>query len=153
VTEHLLFFLALAGTSALFALVEIQVEGPHGWAGKLPTWRFENRWTKLFWGGRPFTGYHLYIQLLFLLVVHLPWLLSLAPWTVRGEARVLAFLVLFWILEDFLWFVLNPAFGLRRFRAEHIWWHRPQWWGFMPRDYWVFLPVGASLYLLSVSRA
>jgi len=24
-------------------------------------------------------------------------------------------------VEDFLWFVLNPAYGMRRFRREHIW--------------------------------
>ena len=32
-------------------------------------------------------------------------------------------LMLFWIIEDFLWFVLNPAYGLARFTPVQIPWH------------------------------
>ena len=68
-------------------------------------------------------------------------------WTWALELRVLAFLILFWILEDFLWFVFNPDWGIRRFRPEYVWWHAPNWWGPLPRDYWLFLPLAAGLYL------
>src|SRR4051812_4427103 len=106
-------------------MVEIQIEGGQGWAAHLPTWRIENRWTRLFFRSRPLTGYHFYAHLFVLSMVHAPFGLGLAPFTWRGEARVLAFLILFWIAEDFLWFVLNPSFGLRKFRKQHIWWHAP----------------------------
>jgi hypothetical protein len=58
-------------------------------------------------------------------------------------------ILLFWVLEDFLWFVLNPAFGLRRFRRDAIWWHAESWWGFMPRDYWIFTPIAVALFAAS----
>ena len=32
----------IALLSFFFAQVEIQIEGPAGWAGNLPTWRVEN---------------------------------------------------------------------------------------------------------------
>ena len=146
---HALFILALFISATLFALVEIQVEGPNGWAASLPTWRVENRWTRLFYSAKPLTGYHLYTQLFTLAIIHLPFGLGMVPLTWRMEARVLSFFILFWVLEDFLWFLLNPAFGLKRFRPENIWWHAPKWWWIMPRDYWIFTPIGICLYVQS----
>lgn len=63
---------------------------------------------------------------------------------------MLSFFILFWILEDWLWFVLNPAYGIRKFRKEHVWWHAKDWWWIMPRDYWIFLPVGIWLLVISL---
>lgn len=143
------FSVGLTACAWLFALVEIHVEGGQGWAKSLPTWRVENRWTRLLYGKRPLTGYHLYVQLFVLVISHAPFFLGLAPHTWRGEARVLAFVILFWVVEDFLWFVMNPKFGLRRFRKQHVWWHAPTWWWVMPRDYWIFIPVGVALYVVS----
>jgi hypothetical protein len=147
--HHAIFILSLGLAALLFALVEIQIEGPNGWAASLPTWRIENRWTRLFYSSKPLTGYHLYTQLFTLVVLHLPFGLGLVPPTWRAEARVLSFFVLFWVLEDFLWFVFNPAFGIKRFRREHVWWHAPTWWWVLPRDYWIFTPIGVALYILS----
>lgn len=139
------FWLLLLPAAWLFALVEIHVEGDDGWAAKLPTWRIQNRWTRLVLGSKPLTGYHLYVQLFVLVMSHAPLFLGTPSW--RLEARAFAFFILFWIVEDFLWFVLHPAYGLGRFRKEHIWWHAPTWWWIMPRDYWVLLPMGLALYV------
>jgi hypothetical protein len=143
--------LALAGyllaAAFTFARVEIEIEGPHGWAESLPTWRVSNRWTKLFYGCRPLTGYHLWLQVFVFMLAHLAFALRLCPWSWAAELRVIGFVIIFFIVEDFLWFVLNPAYGLKRFRREHIWWHAPTWWWIMPRDYWVFLVVGCGIYL------
>ena len=147
--KHILFLIGLAATSAVFALLEIQIEGGEGWAGKLPTWRIQNRWTRLLFGARPVTGYHFYFWLFLVLLAHLPCWLSFTPFSLAAEARIVAFIFLFWITEDFLWFVFNPAYGLRRFRREAIWWHRDSWWVFMPRDYWTFGLAGIALYILS----
>jgi hypothetical protein len=95
------------------------------------------------------TGYHLFIHIFVLLLAHLPFALSLVPFSLGAELRILSFLILFWLVEDYLWFVLNPAFGWRRFRREEIWWHAPNWWWIMPRDYWLFGPLGLFLYALS----
>jgi hypothetical protein len=146
---HAAFFVFAFVNAAIFALLEIQIEGPQGWAANLPTWRVENRWTKIFYGGKTLTGYHFYILLFVLVILHGPFALGLIAFSWPAELRILACMILFWVLEDFLWFVFNPAFGLRRFRKEFIPWHAPAWWWIMPRDYWVFTPLAVALYLAS----
>lgn len=148
-SDHLIFVMALLLASFLFAKAEIHVEGADGWAANLPTWRSTTRWTRLLLGEKPLTGYHVYVFGTLLTLCHLPWFLGIARPTLAAECRILSFFVLFCILEDFLWFVLNPAFGIRRFRRDLIWWHRAAWWGFAPRDYFLFAPVGLALYWLS----
>lgn len=141
-----LYFAGIVAAAACFALFEIQIEGPAGWARDLPTWRLRSPWFNRLFPGRPLTGYHLWVLVFMAVVAHLPFAFGL-PWTWRGEMRSLAFLLFFWVLEDFLWFVLNPHFGLRRFRPQHIEWHRHAWWWIAPRDYWIALIVGIALYI------
>lgn len=143
--EHAVFVSFLAAVSLVFALLEIQIEGRHGWAQNLPTWRIDNRWTRAFYR-KPLTGYHLYAQSFVLFMAHLPFGLSLAAWSLRAELRVLAFVVLFWVLEDFLWFVCNRDFGLKGFNPQRISWHRDSWWWIAPREYWIGMPLGLVFY-------
>jgi hypothetical protein len=56
----------------------------------------------------------------------------------------------FAIVWDFLWFVLNPAFGIRRFRRREARWYR-RWLGPAPIDYWV--AIGVSIALAAVTAA
>ncbi len=146
--EHVLFFIGVAAAAVCFALMEIQIEGPHGWASNLPTWRLKLNWYNRLFPGRPLTGYHLWILIFLAIVAHLPFAFGL-PWTTNGQLRAVAFILFFWVLEDFAWFVLNPHFGLRRFRPEHIAWHRHAWWWIAPRDYWLATSIALVLYLLS----
>ena len=128
-----MIFLAL-----VLALWEIQIEGKDGWASKLPAWRIEKgRFIKLT-GGRPVTGYHVFMTLFLISMVHLP--LFFVPWTLPLESLLLGFYVGMVFLEDFMWFVLNPSYGIRSFRRGRIWWHR-QWWGPVPALYWFLLFV------------
>jgi hypothetical protein len=147
--SQLLFACYLILTAAVFAQLEIQIEGPNGWAAHLPTWRIQNRWTRLFYGSRPLTGYHLWMLIFVLAMVHAPVALKPAIFSGGLELRIISFYILFFLVEDFLWFVLNPAFGIRRFRREHIWWHAPSWWWVMPRDYWVYGTIGLCAYAFS----
>ena len=127
-----------------FANVEIQIEGPHGWASSLPTWRVEKHWLlEIFWGGRPLTGYHAWVFSFMALAFHLPLFLA-GRFTPKLEARCLGSLMVFWIAEDFLWFLLNPAYGLTRFRPAFVAWH-VHWALGLPTDYLVFCVVGALL--------
>jgi hypothetical protein len=151
--RHLLFGMGLLAASALFALLEIQIEDGSGWASALPTWRYQTAWTRRVLGARAITGYHIYFHLFVALMAHLPYVLGAAAPSWSLELRILSFLIFFWVVEDFLWFVLNPAFGIRRFRRDLIWWHAPNWWGIMPRDYWIFLPPGLALYLAGAGLA
>lgn len=150
--EHIVFALFVIMVATLFALIEIQIEGADGWAEKLPTWRVKNKLTQFFLGGRPLTGYHLFFFSFILSVAHLPYGLGFLAPTWAAELRIAAFIIFFFIVEDFLWFVLNPAFGLSKFKASQIWWHTHSWWWIMPRDYWIFGPIALGLYILSWVR-
>jgi len=134
--------LAIGAYFFLIALVlahlEIQIEGPHGWAEKLPTWRWDSRRIRR-WFGKPVTGYHLCLIALILLFVHVPQLYD-GSW--EREADLLAMFFFLTATWDFLWFVCNRHFGVRRFRKGQIWWF-PTWTLGVPRPY--LLVIALSL--------
>ena len=131
-----------------FANAEVHIEGDAGWASNLPTWRIEHHWLlDLFWGGRAMTGYHAYVFSFITIFFHFP-IFFLAQWSWLMEARILASIMLFWIVEDYLWFVINPAFGWKRFRPEFVAWHR-HWALGAPVDYWLFSALSAALFWVS----
>ncbi len=135
----------------VFAKLEIAIEGSDGWAASLPTWRIEKHWAlDWFWGGRAMTGYHAWAFTLIALFFHFPLFFS-ADFSWAAEQRALASNMLFWVTEDFLWFVLNPAFGLRRFTRLHAHWHK-NWIGGAPVEYWIFTPLGLALMWYSYQR-
>ena len=145
----LLMWVTLLGF--LFAQVEIQIEGANGWAASLSTWRIEHGiLLDLFWGGRPMTGYHAWVFSFMAAVFHLPLLIK-GEFSLKLEARIISCLMLFWIIEDFLWFVFNPAFGLAKFNPANIPWHK-HWALGMPTDYSVFLICGLTLFWYSFWR-
>ena len=151
-TEPMLQLLSmLAGVLLLayfFAQAEVHIEGDAGWAANLPTWRIEQHWMlDLFWGGRAMTGYHAWVFPFIALVFHFP-LAFIARWSWALEARVLACIMVFWIAEDLLWFLINPAFGWRRFDRERAHWHK-HWILGAPVEYWIFSIAGALLLWLS----
>jgi hypothetical protein len=135
----------------LLASEEIQIEGAAGWASSLPTWRIGGNWLlDIFWGGRPVTGYHVYIFSCVALFFHFPFVFAWR-WHWRAEARALACIALFWVWEDFLWFVLNPAFGIARFAPEFVPWHHHWLWG-APTDYWLGSIACAVFSALSLGK-
>jgi hypothetical protein len=132
----------------MFARVEVEIEGDAGWAGSLPTWRIENHLLlDLFWGGRPMTGYHAWMFSFIAVFFHFP-LFFMGRWSLPLEARVVASIMLFWVVEDFLWFIVNPAFGWARFRSEHVPWHK-RWTCGAPVDYWIFGAISVLLFWYS----
>ena len=68
--EHLFFILFLFLGSFAFAKVEIAIEGAKGWAENLPTWRLpqEHIISRIFFGGRPATGYHTWLNIFIILI-------------------------------------------------------------------------------------
>lgn len=143
-----LTLLCVAVLAYCFARVEIHIEGDAGWAANLPTWRIEKHWLlDIFWGGRPMTGYHAWVFPFIALFFHFP-LFFVAQWSLQLEARVLACLMQFWIMEDLLWFMLNPAFGWKRFHRDHVSWHK-NWIFGAPVEYWIFGLLAALLFWYS----
>jgi hypothetical protein len=128
-----LFFLAL-----LFAALEVEIEGKNGWAAGLPTWfRLRPPIARLYgriMGGKPLTGYHAVMFVLPPVCFHFPYFAG-APWTPAAEALTIAEYAAWVSVWDFWWFLLNPAFGWKRFRPENVWWHK-RWVARMPIDYY-----------------
>lgn len=140
----LVFFGFVVLVAILLSKTEIEVEGKDGYAKNLPvTWRAKNKWIRLFLTG---TSYHLYMGLFLLALVHLPFVVGLV-WTLKTELLVLSFLAFVTVAEDFLWFVLNPAYGVFKFRRESIPWFKDRWLGIVPLWYWWYLPIGGALYI------
>ena len=114
----------------ILAHLEIQIEGPHGWAEKLPTWRWDSPRVRR-WFGKPVTGYHLCLVTFILLLVHLPQFHG-GSW--EREADLLAMFFLLTVTWDFLWFACNRHYGVARFRKGQIWWF-PAWALGVPQPY------------------
>jgi hypothetical protein len=130
--------LFLFGYALLFAAAEIEIEGPHGWAERLPTWyRVRPGYARFFAalsGGKPLTGYHAVMIPLTLASFHLGFVAGV-PWSGAAEAAALAAYLVWVVVWDFLWFVLNPTFTWPRFRKGAVWWHDGPWIGRFPVDY------------------
>ena len=146
--------LFLFGYALLFALVEIEIEGPHGWAERLPTW-FRVRTPAarvygLFMRGKPLTGYHAVMFVLPLWSFHLGFFGGVS-WSWAAEAATLAAYLAWVVVWDLLWFLLNPRFGWSRFRKGEVWWHGRTWIGRFPIDYWgaiaLSIAIAASAHL------
>jgi hypothetical protein len=146
--EHIIYLILLLLSSTFFALLEIQIEGKDGWAGKLPTWRKEEKPKGIFKfikdPNQPQTGYHTYLWLFIFTMCH--FVFVFIKWNLRNEILVISFYSLQNVVEDFLWFVFNPAFGIKKFKKELIPWHT-YWFLGIPRNYWFQLPFGIFLYL------
>jgi len=125
------FFIAF-----ILAHLEIQIEGPHGWAEKLPTWRWDSPAVRR-WFGKPVTGYHLCLVTCILLFLHVPQFYD-GSW--EREADLLAMFFALTVTWDFLWFACNRHFGVARFRKGQVWWF-PTWALGVPQPYLLALAL------------
>ncbi len=128
------FIIYMVVLAVILALWEIQIEGKNGWAGNLPCWRIKKKWIVKILGGRPLTGYHFFMITFLTFMVHLPIFFTIWSW--RLECLLLGFLIGLLLIEDFLWFVLNPHYRLKNFKRGKIWWHQ-RWWGPVPDFFWI----------------
>ena len=77
-------------------------------------------------GDRPLTGYHVYAFMIPLLMLTCR---SCSASTGRLAGELIAFGTYFAlaVVWDYLWFVLNPAYTVRRFRKGNVWWFEQPW--------------------------
>jgi hypothetical protein len=147
----MIWIVLLFAFALFFAMVEIEIEGADGWADKLPTWYRVTPWyARLFarlLSGKPLTGYHLMMLPIPLLSFHLGLAFGL-PWSWALEARLVAAYLIFNVVWDFLWFLLNPHFGWGRFRKGGVWWHDRTWIAGLPIDYWNALVLSFAVAAL-----
>ncbi|MBP9827791.1 hypothetical protein KBC55_01410 [Patescibacteria group bacterium] len=125
--------------ATILACLEIESEGKYGWAHKAPTWyRTTGFFGKLYgmiMGGKPLTGYHLFMFLFTFMIFHVPFF-SGVVWSAEGELLACAMYFAWCTLWDYIWFVLNPAYA-GRFTRNNVWWHSGSPWifGLFPLDY------------------
>jgi ribose/xylose/arabinose/galactoside ABC-type transport system permease subunit len=132
--------------SCIHALWEIEIEGDAGWAVHLPTWR-RNKFWRVFLGGKPLTGYHFWMIVILLFGFHNIYLFL--PWTISSEFATLGTLCFYLLVEDVMWFVLNPSYTIKKFLYKDIPWHK-DWFGVLPTCYWIGIMLGTLFFILSV---
>ena len=104
--------------ATLWSWMEVEIEGPTGWAMNLPT-------SCAFFG---WTWYHMSMNCIILLVLHR------SLWSLHYErgvlklARFVIYTALWYVVEDFMWFALNPHFGLIKYNKTGIPWHTNKVW-------------------------
>jgi hypothetical protein len=128
--------------------IEIEIEGGHGWAERLPTWYLKRghvgRIYGIAMGQRPLTGYHVFAFTIPLVIVHLPFGFGL-DWSLSAELSQLAVYFALAVIWDYIWFVMNPAYTVRRFRRENVWWFQVPWIWRFPLDYYVGIGLSVAL--------
>lgn len=136
------------------AFVEIQAEGKFGWGKKFPCWRPDpnsltaKRYEKLM-GGKELTGYHIAMFSLFFFILHLPFFAGIF-WTLVKELETVSAFFMAAAFWDFLWFVWNPEYGLKKFKPEFAGWHKHWILKLFPRDYPIGIAISAAFSLLVV---
>lgn len=139
--------------ASLVACIEIEIEGKHGWAEKIPTWyRVTGRPARLYGklnGGRPLTGYHLFMFMFPAMLFHAHFFMGV-KWTLDRELIAWAMYFSWCVFWDFHWFVLNPAYK-KRFNRENVWWYSKSKWilSLFPTDYLLGLSTSALLSCLA----
>jgi hypothetical protein len=138
--------LALFALCWLLARAEIEIEGPHGWAVTLPTWRWGPEWFLNLTNGKEVTGYHVWLSLFLIGAMHLP--LVYAGFSRALLAKCVSSYLLLTSTWDLQWFAWNPAWGLAAFRSRPIPWFRRKLLGF-PVDYYAAYAVsGLATWLI-----
>ena len=92
--------------------IEIEIEGGHGSAERLPTWYLmrgrTGRVYRLAMGQRPLTGYHVFAFTIPLVIVHLPFAFGL-DWSLSAELSQLAIYFALAVIWDYIWFVIESG--------------------------------------------
>ncbi len=129
----------------VLARVEIHIEGPHGWAVNLPTWRWGPSWWLNLTNGKELTGYHLWLTLFLIGMFHLP--LVFAGFSLALWAKCLSSYILVTAAWDLQWFVWNPAWGFDALRTREVPWFKHKILG-LPVDYFMGYAVSGMLTAL-----
>lgn len=106
--------------SIIYSLIEIEMEGKHGWCKNLPTAK------KVV---SSFTLYHLLMMSLILILFY-------QQFHKKDIWLITFYITAFFFIEDFLWFILNPFFTYDKYKKENIPWHK-QWIGGQPIENYI----------------
>jgi hypothetical protein len=132
----------------IWAFVMVNAEGNDGWGGK-SGWRLRKDqlpWLRILTFGRPINFLPVFACLTFFGTYLLVPAWSYAhnvPFSTAAWGELIVYFLLFFIIEDYIWFLVNPGFGAGKFSKKFVPWH-PYWILGMPFDYW--FAVAAILF-------
>lgn len=129
----------------ILARVEIHIEGAHGWAVNLPTWRWGPSWWLNMTNGKELTGYHLWLTLFLIGMFHLPLIFN--GWSAQLWAKCVSSYMMITAAWDLQWFVWNPHWGFNALRTREVPWFRKKIGG-LPVDYFMGYLVAGVLTAL-----
>ena len=97
---------------------ESHVEGDKPWASGQTGWKIK------FLKNKPLTAYHFWFYLVTLpLALMLPFIVF--GFNIHMFWLLIASFLIGIVLEDFLWFIVNPVWGgLKNFNSEKVYWHK-----------------------------
>lgn len=138
--------------AVLFAAFEIEAEGKYGWGEKFPTWYRVSGFVARVYGtftNKPLTGYH--AALFFVPIMVFLWpMVATSTMSWHGVLSALSAYFAWVVVWDYSWFIMNPHYGVKKFRRNNVWWFsRELWIGPVPEGYiaaWMM-----SLLLAAVS--
>ena len=109
--ETFLIFICIVLAFISMSFWEAYVEGSHPWAGR----------SKKDHGRLKITAYHrgVYAMVFFFLLVPL----IIAEFNLRLFGVIVSASALGFIVEDFLWFIINPYFSLKDFNSKKVYWY------------------------------
>jgi hypothetical protein len=99
-------------------------------------------------GQRPLTGYHVFAFTIPLVIVHIPFGFGL-DWSLAAELSQLAIFFALAVIWDYLWFVNNPAYTVKRFKRGNVWWFEVPWIWRFPLDYYTGIGVSIGFAALA----
>lgn len=127
----------------LFSLLEIEIEGENGWCKKIPTFTIKKGIFK------NFTFYHIIMNVIVILTnIFFEFLHN--GFNINSLLYSIFYVTLWFLTEDFLWFVLNPFYTLKKYNKDSIIWHSNQLWilGMPMHNYICFTIMGSIAYFL-----
>ena len=114
-----MFALLTTILALIFACIEIEIEGPCGWADKLPTPSTGSNPKSL-------TIYHYLIFFLMFFVFSSVFFINPRRFNIANIGFIFAYTLIFIVHEDFYWFCLNPYYNMDTTNVKtgkKAWWH------------------------------
>ncbi len=121
------------------AFWEAYIEGKYPWAGAQVGWnvKLTDRVTV--------TAYHFWIYVMLAFFLSLP--LVVNGWSIELFGVILSAFAIGFIIEDFVWFLVNPFYSLRKFNEKDVYWY--PWIGFGKFKIPLFYVVGVIVSISS----
>jgi hypothetical protein len=131
--------------AACHAKMERTIESDEGgWGKNLPCKKIEHPILILIIG-KHIMQYHLWMLILFILIFHIPFIFI--DWSIKKELIVLGLYCLYWVIEDFMWFVESKDYGIMKLFKKECEWHKRYTAG-LPRSYFYGLIMGFLLLII-----